>query len=362
MKRTNTATWDEKNKRWRIAVQKDGVRKNFYSSTPGRTGQREANKKADDWLEKDIADPKLKVDTAYNAFLDDRDGLVAYQNVRNQKVRYENHIKPMIGSKRISELDENDIQNVINSAYKSKKLSEKTLKNIRGDISSFLKYCRKRKYTTLMPEDIKIPSAAVEKEKTILQPEDLKKLFTIDTTNYRGHVVNEEYIYAFRFQVLTGLRPGELLGIKESDINFDKNVLNIQRSIDIDGKVTPGKNKNAKRSINLTPEAVKIIKQHIATYGKSEYLFNIFSQKRYLKHLDRYSTSNELTHVTPYELRHTFVSIAKTLPEGYVKSLVGHSQNMDTFGVYGHYLEGDSEKETTLLSNVFNAIIKEKTK
>ena len=53
-KRTNTAQWEEKYQRWRIAVQKDGVRKQFYSSTPGRTGQREANAKADRWLDDGI--------------------------------------------------------------------------------------------------------------------------------------------------------------------------------------------------------------------------------------------------------------------------------------------------------------------
>ena len=41
-RRTNTAAWN--GKRWRIDVQKDGTRKSFYSSKPGRTGQREANK------------------------------------------------------------------------------------------------------------------------------------------------------------------------------------------------------------------------------------------------------------------------------------------------------------------------------
>lgn len=50
-KRTNTAVWSETQKRWKLGVQKDGVRKWFYSSTPGRTGQREANKKADLWLD-----------------------------------------------------------------------------------------------------------------------------------------------------------------------------------------------------------------------------------------------------------------------------------------------------------------------
>ena len=42
-----------------------------------------------------------------------------------------------------------------------------------------------------------------------------------------------------------------------------------------------------------------------------------------------------------YELRHTFVSIAKVLPAGEVKSWVGHSSNMDTFGIYAHALRDD---------------------
>ena len=51
-RRTNTAAWNGKH--WRIDVQKDGTRKSFYSSKPGRTGQREANAKADAWLEEGI--------------------------------------------------------------------------------------------------------------------------------------------------------------------------------------------------------------------------------------------------------------------------------------------------------------------
>lgn len=46
-KRTNTAVWQEKQGRWKIDVQKDGKRRSFYSFKPGRTGQREANAKAD---------------------------------------------------------------------------------------------------------------------------------------------------------------------------------------------------------------------------------------------------------------------------------------------------------------------------
>ena len=70
-KRTNTAFWVEKEKRWCIAVQKNGTRKRFYSSTPGRTGQREANAKADAWLDDSIRDGKKKVSALYSEWVEE---------------------------------------------------------------------------------------------------------------------------------------------------------------------------------------------------------------------------------------------------------------------------------------------------
>jgi hypothetical protein len=45
------------------------------------------------------------------------------------------------------------------------------------------------------------------------------------------------------------------------------------------------------------------------------------------------------------------------LPEGLVKPLVGHSKDMDTFGVYGHLLNGDEEIVAEELQKVFDKII-----
>lgn len=58
-KRTNTAT--QINGRWMIKVQKNGARRTFYSSKPGRAGLREANAKADAWLDGDITDQRSRV-------------------------------------------------------------------------------------------------------------------------------------------------------------------------------------------------------------------------------------------------------------------------------------------------------------
>lgn len=66
--RTNTAVWSDKYNRWQINVQKDNVRKSFYSSTKGRTGQRETNKKADEWLSTGIVSNKAKIKDVYIQF------------------------------------------------------------------------------------------------------------------------------------------------------------------------------------------------------------------------------------------------------------------------------------------------------
>lgn len=66
---------------------------------------------------------------------------------------------------------------------------------------------------------------------------------------------------------------------------------------------------------------------------------------------------NGITVVTPYELRHTFVSIAKSLPAGMVKSIVGHSESMDTFGVYGHAIKGEDAAITDALDDAFHSAI-----
>lgn len=49
--RINEAAWNESTRRWRVSVQRNGIRRAFYSSTPGETGKAIAERKADEWLE-----------------------------------------------------------------------------------------------------------------------------------------------------------------------------------------------------------------------------------------------------------------------------------------------------------------------
>lgn len=361
-KRVNTAFWVEKEKRWCIAVQKNGTRKRFYSSTPGRTGQREANAKADAWLDDSIRDGRKKVAALYAEWVEELKLTCGTSYVEQCKKYGDYYILPVCGDIRIDELTEGDLQKAINMSFKKrclkkerqrrssdKPLSRKTLMTIRSTEISFLKWCSRNRYSTMFPE-LSIPKNARMGKKKILQPTALKVLFDVDTRLYYGKLVFDEYIYAYRFAVATGVRPGELVGLWYGDVKG--NTVNLRRSINRLDEETTGKNENAIRSFDMGQEAREAYEAQVALLKASGIplnyttpLFQIQNQRTLFKRWKKYQRDNGIEpQVTLYEMRHTFVSIESgVLTDSQLKMLVGHSKNMDTAGVYRHELDGQRE-------------------
>ena len=350
--RTNSAKWT--GTRWRIDVQKDGTRKSSYSSKPGRTGQREANAKADKWLTTGVSDTALRVSQAYAMWYETQQETTSEGNCRNIATRWRHWIEPNIGNKKLSTLTEQDLQNIVNKAYAAG-LSKKTLSCICSDLRALCKFCRAAKLSTFNPEGLRVPAGARLKGKKVLQPSDLITLFNVDTTLYKGQTVPDDYINAYRFQVLTGLRPGELVGLQWGDIQG--NTVHVQRAVNVRGEVTKGKNQNAVRSFVLSRMARRVLDDQRQITGRQESVFCILTEYNYYWRWKVYCKANGLTVVTPYELRHTFVSVVKTLSAGEVKGLVGHSLDMDTFGVYGHALTGEAEATAEAVEGTFLKIL-----
>jgi integrase len=362
--RTNTAKWLEKQGRWQIKVQKDNVRKTFTSSTPGRTGQREAHKKADLWLDNNITSTKKKVSETADEYIEQLKLTTSKSHWINYEGYFRRYINPKIGNVRIENVTEQQLQNIINEAY-AKNFSKKTLTNIRSCIVSWFKFCRKSKYTTLFIEDLSIPKNAPINEKPILLPEEVRILFAEENTLLNQKSVYDLYVNAYRFQLLTGLRPGELIGLKKSDING--NVVLLQRSINTDGETTGGKNNNARRTFYLSRSAAEVLEVQYKLLDErgieSEYVFPTehgepVKERTYYERWEKYRKHNGIkTDMPPYGFRHTFVSMAKALPEGYLKQLVGHSKNMDTYGVYSHDFGDDKANTAAMMQNIFDGVL-----
>ena len=367
-KRTNTAVWLEKHERWQINVQKDGIRKTFTSSIPGRNGQREANRKADEWLDDHIDNSSVRCDRLYDMWIEELKNTTSRSYWEQYAMYGRTRIIPEIGRMKIDRLTEQHLQNVINTGYRDG-LAKKTLQNIKGCMTAFVKWCRKNKATTLFVENLTIPRNATVGERNILQPDDLAVLFASDETENHGKPVQDTYINAYRFEVVTGLRPGEIIGLRVSDIRKDR--ILIRHSINAYHEETGGKNANARRSIAITPIAAMILadQQKICRENdyRSEFVFpnemdSFIRPQTYRLRWQRYCRHNKITITTPYELRHTFVSMMKNLPEGTLKQLVGHSKNMDTYGVYAHEMIDENKRTAALLQSTLQQYISSDTK
>lgn len=106
MRRTDTAKWDDKTKRWKIYAQKDNVRKTFYSSIKGKEGQREANAKADNWLENNITDTKLKVRKTAEKYMEQLRLTSSQSHWKQYEYYFNDWILPKIGDVRIEKVTE----------------------------------------------------------------------------------------------------------------------------------------------------------------------------------------------------------------------------------------------------------------
>lgn len=248
-----------------------------------------------------------------------------------------------------------DWQSIINEATgRNRPLSEKTLKNLRSIIMAIIKFGYED-YQCEMPRGkLYIPKGHAKKEKEILQKEDIRRLF--EPSDLFFHPM-------FCFLVLTGLRPGEALGIKIEDVLSDR--VEIKRSINDQNNITEGKNENSRRIVPLCSLAKSILENTIARNERmnlrTEWVFcspdgSHGCQSTMRNHWKKLKRERSLPG-TVYSLRHTFISMMKNvMPEQMVKDIVGHSVSFDSFSVYGHILSSENSEAVEIIDLTYRGM------
>jgi len=350
----NTPRWD--GRRWIVQEQRDGRRFTFTSSTPGAKGRKEVISKYDKWYFGEASGEKT-VGRVAEEFLEDVKARCGENSPAYEQ--YEGYIRlyiaPACEKKKICKMTLRDWQGLINNASGPKKdsLSEKTLKNLRALIMSLVKFAYEDYQCEPLRGSLYIPKGHSKKEKEILQQEDVRRLLEPSALWYHP---------LFCLGVLTGMRPGELLGLKVSD--FERDRVTIRRAVNARGQITEGKNENARRMIPLGELASSILRKTIARNKEmnlhTDWIFcsrdgTMGNQTRMRKQWDKLKKERDLpSGSTVYSLRHTFISLMKNvMPEQMIKDIVGHSTSMQTFQTYGHILSNESRTAASIIDLTF---------
>lgn len=159
----------------------------------------------------------------------------------------------------------------------------------------------------------------------------------------------------------TGLRQGEALALKWSDIDFENRKITVDKTaVRIKERQTlqTPKTKNSKRVISIDPTTLTILKSwkkdQIKIYFKNGKHFEgdenfIFTNQRgewvhihnFIRYFKRFIADHKLKSITPHGLRHTHASLlfsAGVEPKN-ISDRLGHSTVQITLDLYTHITE-----------------------
>ena len=279
----------------------------------------------------------------------------------------ENHIKPNIGDIPIEKLTSLRLQKFyrklltegrvprIESENQPKGLSAKTVRNIHQVISSAMSMAVKHKLILSNPaEGCELPKV------------EHKEMHTIPAEQLGAFLreAKESGVYELYYlDLATGLRRGELLGLKWDDIDLDQGVIHVRRQVyRIDGEVreVPLKTKHSYRSISISKDAVELLRE-MKTRRASEYVFpsptgGPISPDSVLNMLHRVLKRAGLPAVRFHDLRHSFATLA--LQNGVdiktVSGMLGHFSAGFTLDTYAHVTTAAQKEAANTMGNVLN--------
>ena len=282
------------------------------------------------------------------------------------------HIKPYIGEVKLNKLTTLQIQKLYNrlltdgrfdrpeSREQPKGLSSKTVRNIHTVIHSA---CEKAIMERLLAVNPTKGCRLPKKERTemkVLPPEKL--------TDFFREAKETGVFELYYLDLSTGLRRGELLGLKWSDINFETRTLQVKRQIQrVNGVIqeTAPKTHNAYRKILLSAETAEILRRYREQQKvKSEYIFpsptgGIMEPDCARKMLKRVLQRAGLDELRFHDLRHTFATLA--LQNGVdVKTLsgiLGHYSAGFTLDTYAHVTAQMQEDAANKMGDFLQQVI-----
>ena len=279
-----------------------------------------------------------------------------------------NHIIPKLGNYYLNELNHKVIQDFLLELSKNGRkdntggLAEKTIKDITIIIKGSIKKGINEDKIKHIELTFNYPKDNKENKLYVLTKREQNKI-----TNYVLENINSRNI-GLLISLYSGIRIGELCALKWEDVDFKKNCLTINKTIQrvyIKDKnkniskviITTPKTKNANREIPINKDFLEILKKvksdkkHYILTGNEKYI----EPRTYRKYFNKILDELKIKHFNFHSLRHTFATNCISLGVDYktVSELLGHANVNITLNLYVHPRYSQKKKCIDLVCKVF---------
>ena len=215
----------------------------------------------------------------------------------------------------------------------------------------------RRNEAALASEDV--PGSDSESESDSLQHWNEVQLETF----WRHIGTDHDYFSMFYTKAWTGVRRGELLALRWSDLDLSRGTMRVSRnrvSVRYEVREGPPKTKRGNRVIPLAPETVAVLR----TLRDSEEVHSIdgyvfvrpdgqpHHPERVSKVFAQLVAEADLEPISLHGLRHTFATIllSRGVPVYKVSRILGHSSISVTVDLYGGYIPEEDEQIMRMIS------------
>jgi len=327
------------------------------------------------YLDTQLVTGNMTVDEWYIYWIENfKEGIVADNTLKSYRTRYKQNIKKSIGHIKLHEVRQIHCQQILNDMCDNGKYAYGTIELTQITLHALFKGAVKNNYIKINPaDDIKIRrEAKKESARRVLTRKEQR-----DFVEYaKGSLYEEAYLLVLQ----TGLRAGEVGGLKWEDIDFEKKCINVKRTLLQEASKggfyfgTP-KSETSVRTIPLTDEAIRILKaqklKQLKLKMKSKHwhqewdglvfttingnpvgastfrmmmvriINNINQDRQVLSGNGKYE---EFEHAYMHSLRHTFATraIENGVQPKVLQNIMGHSTLEVTMDLYVHVTEEHS--------------------
>ena len=316
-----------------------------------------------------LDDDKLTVNQLLDRWFDDvMRHQVASPALSNYETIARIHIRPALGGKQVAKLKPAEIDALL-SAKLDSGLSVSTVRRIRSVLAQALTQAQRWEMVGRNAASLSRPPRAPRREGRSLSPEQVGKLVTAMTEDRLASL--------FLTMLGTGLRRGEALGLRWSDVDLDHAVLTVRNQLRREpGRLDPEvgersgaalvlvepKTSSSKRIVPLCDWVVEALKMHKvrqaaerqalgAAWREGGFVFTTtigtpVDPRNASRAFSELAKEAGLGKWHVHELRHSSAStsLAQGVPVEVVSAFLGHSSIRMTVDTYGHI--GDSQLRT----------------